>query len=66
VDPVTRKNKGYAFVGFLSCNDSKQALVEMQGFHLNGRSLKLNSSFEKRTLFANHVKTNNSSTERSR
>jgi RNA-binding protein 39 len=40
-DDVTGKSKGYAFVVFRNSGDAKRAIIEMDGFTLNGKKIKV-------------------------
>eukprot|EP00347_Sterkiella_histriomuscorum_P014913 403359035 len=44
VDPVTRYSKGYGFVKFGSQEESQNAMVEMQGYYLFKKPMKINQA----------------------
>ena len=41
IDPITRKSKGYGFVRFSDQNESQRAILEMNGFEINGKAIKV-------------------------
>ncbi|EGC28470.1 hypothetical protein DICPUDRAFT_51830, partial [Dictyostelium purpureum] len=48
MDPQTGLPKGYGFIKFLNENERDRALIEMQGFYINNKPIKVNSPTHKR------------------
>lgn len=42
------ESKGYAFVAFSNDKDATTAIQELDGFHVDGRAIKVNWSFSER------------------
>ena len=41
IDPITKKSKGYGFVRFNDHNESQRAILEMNGFEIGGKPIKV-------------------------
>ena len=41
IDPITKKSKGYGFVRFNDHNESQRAILEMNGFEICGKPIKV-------------------------
>lgn len=46
-DPATGRSKGYCFIQYKKPEDAKMALEQMDGFELAGRTLRVNTVYEK-------------------
>lgn len=59
VDQSTGNNKGYGFVKFLSEDEQKKSLIEMQGFNLLGRAIRVSTASKSSNNSNNQNASNN-------
>lgn len=56
MDPMTSRNRGYAFVTFTSCEGASEAVKQMDGYEIRpNRSLKVNISVPNLRLFVGNI-----------